>query len=165
MNVLSSSELILFQKAQEFLRNGNHSEARAILVSLNEESRAHPDVMEATLETHAQAQEWDAALAVAKSLCDQVPDSEFAWMYHACSLNELKRTAEAFDVLCLAAEKLPTVPIIPYNLACLACKLGRLKDASHWIRRASQVGGRAEVKLMALSDPDLAPLLDEVCSL
>lgn len=159
------SDHVLLQQAQELLRSGNHLEARTCLNSLSAEAKDHPDVLEASLEMHAQAGEWETSLDIAKILCQRVPDSEFAWMYHACSLNELKRTAEAFDVLCIAAEKFPQTPAIPYNLACCACKLGRFPEASRWLRKAAETGGRAEVKLMALSDPDFAPLLDEICSL
>ena len=93
------------------------------------------------------------------------PENEFAWLWLSCSLNELGRSQEAYDALVYAFHRLPKSPMIAYNLACCACRLKRLSDAWNWIAKAIEVGGRANVKLMALDDPDLAPLLDRICAL
>jgi hypothetical protein len=52
--------------------------------------------------------------------------------------------------------------IIRYNLACYACQLGNLKEARHWLKRAIDLAGTKQVKLMALEDPDLEPLCKQI---
>ena len=44
---------------------------------------------------------------------------------------------------------------IRYNLACYACRLGRLKEAWEWLEDAFELSDANQVKLMALDDPDL----------
>ena len=53
-------------------------------------------------------------------------------------------------------------PILPYNLACYECQLGRLEQAKVWLEQACKLGGRKQIKLMALQDPDLEPLWEEM---
>ncbi|HZO84674.1 MAG TPA: hypothetical protein VFC26_05645, partial [Verrucomicrobiae bacterium] len=53
------------------------------------------------------------------------------------------------------------VPTIPYNLACYACQLGRINDSRQWLKRALSVGGK-KIRSLALEDPDLQPLWDEI---
>jgi predicted Zn-dependent protease len=162
---LSPSDAAQLQAVQNLLRAGKPSEASCAVEKISREQFEHPEVLEVRLETCAQLQQWEPALALARSLCQAVPESEFGWLYQACSLDELHRIDEAFAVLLNAVEKLPNSPAIPYNLACCACKLGHLKVAAQWLARAAELGGRAEVKLMALSDPAFAPLLDDICAL
>ncbi|MGO8930194.1 MAG: tetratricopeptide repeat protein, partial [Limisphaerales bacterium] len=69
---------------------------------------------------------------------------------------------EARNVLLPVMDKLPKEYIIRYNLACYACQLGNLKEARHWLRKAIDLAGPNEVKLMALNDPDLEPLWKEI---
>jgi hypothetical protein len=59
-----------------------------------------------------------------------------------------------------AAVKLPNEAMIQYNLACYACQLGRTEDAREFLKRAMALDDSAKVKLMALDDPDLAPIWD-----
>jgi predicted Zn-dependent protease len=161
----STTDAVHLQAAQEHLKLGHHAEAHLELEQISAEHREHPDTLEAAWEVCAQSGKWERALELAKRLREVAPDRQLGWMYHACSLAELKRTQGALEILLSAFEKFPTAPTIPYNLACLSCKLGRLKDASRWLAKAIEIGGRAEVKLMALDDDDLAPLLDEICAL
>ncbi len=165
MKSFSPSDTVFLQGAQEFLKAGQHAEARAELEKIASEQQKHPDVLEARWEVCAQAAEWEIALELANLLCDMNPENQIGWMYRACSLDELKRAQEAFEVLLTAAERFPKAPTIPYNLACCACKLGRLKEASFWLAKAIENGGRAEIKLMALDDADLMPLLDQICAM
>jgi hypothetical protein len=54
---------------------------------------------------------------------------------------------------------LPELWEISYNLACYTCQLGRLDEARQWFHRALTLGDEKAIKLEALDDPDLAPLL------
>jgi Flp pilus assembly protein TadD len=165
MNPLSPADSIHLQAAQEHLQHGRHPDAGLEIDMISPEQRSHPDVLEARWEMSAQAGNWEATLEISRLLRQVAPESQNGWTYLACSLAELKRTQEAYETLSAAFERFPQVPMIAYNLTCFACKMGRLKDASRWLAKAMEIGGRAEVKLMALDDPDLAPLLDEICAL
>jgi hypothetical protein len=68
----------------------------------------------------------------------------------------------AWDALLPAFEKFPGEPIIPYNLACYACQMGKLDDARLWLDRAMKIADKREIKLMALNDEDLKPLRAEI---
>ena len=81
--------------------------------------------------------------------------------FPASSLGDLNRLQEARDMLRLAMEKFPSDEIIPYDLACVCCALGRLEEAHEWLRRAMDIGGK-EIRLRALGDPDLEPLWNEI---
>ena len=51
------------------------------------------------------------------------------------------------------------MPIIPYNLACYACQLGRdAAETMDWFERALLVGDAREMLEMALKDSDLEPV-------
>lgn len=165
MAALSPPDAPHVQSAQEFLKAGNHAGAQEALGLISPEHLQHPDVLEIRWELAANAGNWEEALLIAQTLCEHVPENEFAWMWRACSLNELARTQEAFDTLVIAFGKFPKTPTIAYNLACCACRMKRFEEGWRWLTKAIEIGGRAEVKLMALDDSDLAPLLDRICAL
>ena len=86
------------------------------------------------------------------------------WLHRAYAL---RRTpdgglAKAWDALLPAAEKFPKEPTVLYNLSCYACQMQQLDIARRWFKKALKVGGRENVKRMALADGDLQPLWDEI---
>jgi hypothetical protein len=40
----------------------------------------------------------------------------------------------------------------------LCCQLGNRKEALKWIKKAIDLAGKKDIRLMALDDPDLEPL-------
>jgi tetratricopeptide (TPR) repeat protein len=74
------------------------------------------------------------------------------------ALSELGRTQEAWENLDTASRKFPRSAEIHYKLACYACKLGRLEDASKSLEQVFDLGETKKLKLMALDEPDLEPL-------
>ena len=64
-----------------------------------------------------------------------------------------------------AVKKFPEASLIPYNLACYACQLGDPAEARQWLRKAIARGERDEIKRLALNDPDLAVLREEIAQL
>jgi hypothetical protein len=49
-----------------------------------------------------------------------------------------------------------------YNLACYACKTGKLAEARRWLRKSMDVAGVDAVKTIALRDSDLELLWQEI---
>jgi hypothetical protein len=70
--------------------------------------------------------------------------------------------AQAWGALLPAAEIFPDDPVIAYNLSCYACQLNELDASRVWLKRAIKIGGKDEIKKMALDDVDLKPLWPEI---
>lgn len=124
--------------------------------------QSHPDVLEVRCTLGAVERRWEAVLAAAEVLLASAPDRCSGWVDRSYSLHELKRTQEAWDKLLPAVRLFPGVHIIPFNLACYACQLGRMKEAREWLAAAMKVSRRDIILAMALSDLDLEPLWPEL---
>ena len=118
--------------------------------------------LEVRLHLHAREKKWDACVDVACAIIDADPTRPDGWIHRSFALHELKQTQHALDRLLPVADKFPTVWTIPYNLACYACQLSRLDEARTWLQRALKLGGKDTIKRMALNDPDLEPLWEEI---
>jgi len=102
------------------------------------------------------------AAEVARGISEMLPDNSWGWIHWAYSLHELKRTKEAQGVLLPVADKFPDEYMIQYNLACYACQLGELKEALQGLVKAIDCAGEEDVRQMALDDPDLEPLWNQL---
>jgi Flp pilus assembly protein TadD len=141
---------------------GNPREAAAELAQLAPAVQAHPEVLEARWRLCAAERRWADALAVARAQVTVAPDDPTGWVNQSYALHELRRTAEARDLLLPKAAEFPRQSIIPYNLACYACQLGDLEEARRWLRRFLQLRSKDELRRLALNDPDLRPLWPEI---
>ena len=101
---------------------------------------------------------------VARKLLRRAPDRVSGWLHHAYALRRAPEGGleKAWEALKPAAEKFPKEPIIPFNLSCYACQMRQLDEARLWLKRALKIGGKEKIKQMALGDPDLQPLWDEI---
>jgi len=143
---------------------GSIAEAKVELERIAPVLRHHPDVLEVRWRIHAQEKNWEEGLAAAEKLVEVAPQRSAGWLHRAYALRRAQRGGlqAAWDVLLPAVEKFPKEPIIPYNLSCYACQLGRLDQARQWLQRAVKVAGKEKIKFMALNDDDLAPLWEEI---
>jgi tetratricopeptide (TPR) repeat protein len=141
---------------------GNFSEARAELHRISTPNRDHPQVLAEEWRIYATEKQWLPALEVARRLIEVAPEIAAGWINQSYSLHEMKLTHEARDQLALVAEKFPAVSTIPYNLACYACQLGNPVEARQWLDKAIEISGSEDIKRMALSDPDLQPMWEEI---
>ena len=148
--------------AQGWFELGNCIEVTEELEQITPEMRGHPSVLEVRYHIYAAAKKWEYAAEIARAISEMVSDSPFGWIHHAYALHELKLTQEARNVLLPAVDKFPKEYIIRYNLGCYACQLGNLKEARDWLKQASDLASTKQIKLMALSDPDLELLWKEI---
>ena len=148
--------------AEGWLGLGNHHEAQEELERISPELRAHPNVLEMRWKVHAAAGQWEQAAGTARELTIQLPEDSSGWIHQAYSLHELKRTQEAWDVLHPQADQFPKQYLIRYNLACYACQLGDLKMALDLLKKAMKLAGKKVIRAMALQDPDLKPLWNQI---
>jgi Flp pilus assembly protein TadD len=143
---------------------GDAVEAEAELDRITHERQTHPDVLEVRWIVLAQNRRWDAALETARTLVKRAPHRCSGWLHQAYSLRRAGKDGlqQAWKALLPVYEKFPREPTIPYNLSCYACQMDQLEEARAWLRRALKIGGKEKVKQMALGDPDLQPLWEEI---
>jgi len=143
---------------------GNPAEARLELAGISKRRWRHPAVLEARWLICAHEKIWREALGVAEAEVAVLPDAISGWLHRAYALRRVKGggLAQAWDALLPAAEKFPTEAVVPFNLACYACQLDQLDTARIWLRRALEIGGKDDIKKMALDDDDLKPLWGEI---
>lgn len=161
---LSPPETFHLSAALGWIELGLKGEARHELNQL-EHCREHPDVIETWWKLLSEEQDWTAALSCAKRLLQAAPDRSSAWISYSFALHELKRTREAFEHLHSVANRFSDQFIIPFNLACYQCQLGDHTEAMRWLRRAASIADPRSIRSMALEDPDLAPLREQVSRL
>jgi predicted Zn-dependent protease len=147
-----------------WLELGNPGEAKAELAQISPAAQGHPNVLEVRWLVCAEQKAWTEALAVARALVEAAPDRATGWLHQAYALRRIPEGSvkSAWDALLPAAEKFPAEPTIFYNLACYACQMQELDTARQWLKRALDVGGWERMKAMALADPDLEPLWEEI---
>jgi len=147
-----------------WLELGVPSEAEAELAHVSAARQNHPDILEVRWVILAQTRRWDASLKVAQALQHRAPNRSSGWLHQAYSLRRMsdEGVKQAWNVLLPAYSKFPREPTIPYNLSCYACQMHQFDEARAWLRRAIKIGDRAKIKQMALDDPDLQPLWDEI---
>ena len=148
--------------AAGWLELGSPLEARAELLRISEAHQQRREVLELHWRICAEEKDWPTALAVARQLVQVDPDNPTGWIHQSYCLHELKRTDEARQLLLKVEGKFSRISTIAYNLACYACQLGQPDEARRWLNRAMQLEGKDRIKAMALADPDLAPMLDEI---
>lgn len=145
-----------------WLELDNIAEAFLELDRISSPAQGHPDVLLLRWELLARQKNWTQALEIARTLVQIAPERGDSWIKHSYALHELKRTQEAWDSLFSVCEHFPNICTVPYNLACYACQLNQKEAALAWLRRAMLVGGKENVRKMALADQDLRPLWPEI---
>jgi len=144
---------------------GDLASARDELAQISNEAKNHPALVLVQGEYHFAAKEWEELLPLAERMLGEFPRLDVLWINRSYALHELKRTQEALGALLPAAEKFPKHWLIRYNLACYCAQLGRLPESLEWLNRAIALADKPEIKTMALADPDLKPLRDEILGL
>jgi len=156
-----------FSAAIGWLELGLPAESRAELALITPALQDHPDVLEARWLVAAEEKQWEEGLQIARALLRQAPKRSSGWLHQAYALRRCPdgSVAKAWDALLPAFDRFPKEPIIPYNLSCYACQMQQLATARLWIKRAAAIGGTEKIKQMALQDPDLEQLWEEIKAL
>ena len=143
---------------------GNPTEAEAELAQLRPSLQKHPDVLELRWMIAADQGHWKDGLKIADALVDVAPERASGWLHRAYALRRVDTGGlqMAWNALLPIVPKFPNEPTISYNLSCYACQMKQLDAARAWLKRALAIGGKENVKKMALEDPDLEPLWGEI---
>src|SRR5687767_3255852 len=107
---------------------GNPTEALNELDQISAELQSNPQVLEVKWQIFARIEAWDKSLPIAQEFCKAAPGLPQGWLHQAVSLYRLSRTQEAWDLLLPLAPKFPRSWIIPYDLSCYACQLGKVNE-------------------------------------
>ena len=160
MKPLEPPESFHLSAAVGWLELGSHLEANEELEKITPQLQVHPDVLTVRWQIYAKGEQWAGAFEIARTLVEQVPDESFGWIHQAYALRRMPGGGinQAWDALLPAADKFPKEALIPYNLSCYASQMGQLDQAKQWLQRAIELSDPMQIKLMALSDPDLQPL-------
>lgn len=158
MAEFSLADIRRLEAAEGWLGLGNQAEARAELDEVTPAMREHPLTLHFRWRVHAEARQWEAALAAATTLTGLQPKDARTWVNRSFALHELKRTLEARDGLLPVLDRFPQNALMRYNLACYESQLGNLDQAAEWLRQALALPGSTDLKALARQDPDLAPL-------
>jgi tetratricopeptide (TPR) repeat protein len=164
MEPLDLPDLHHLNAALGWLELGNHLEANEELENITPTLRSHPAVLELRWQIYAKVGNWVACLDLAAAMVALAPEFATGWIYRAYSLRRAPGggLAPAQTVLLQAWPMFPSEPLIPYNLACYACQLGKLKEAWDWLEEAFDIGDAEKLKLKALDDHDLEQLWAEI---
>ena len=151
-----------WQSAVGWLGLANYLEALQELGKISRQQQTQPAVLCLRCKIYAAAGHWELASKVARGLTLVEPEDSFGWIQLAYALHELKRTEEAYEVATSAVSKFAEEGTLPYNLACYACRLGKLREAMQWLEQAIEVDGKNEIRHLALDEPDLEPLWADI---
>lgn len=168
MKPLEPPDSIYLRAAEGWLGLGDHIEANEELEKITPQLRTHPDVLEMRWHIYAKENKWEACADIARAVTKIAPERPDGWVHLAYSLRRAKGGGlqAAWDALLPVAEKFPKVTIIPYNLSCYAAQMNRLDGARDWLKKAFAIGRKTkcfdQIRLMALNDPDLKPLWDQI---
>ena len=164
MPLLEPPDTHYFAAAVGWLELGNVAEAEAELAQIGPAQQNLPEVLELRWLLCAEQKNWAAGLEAARALLDRAPERPSGWLHQAYALRRVAdgSVRKAWDALLPAFDKFPKEFLISYNLACYACQMQDMETARLWLQRAGQISGKQKVNQMALSDPDLKPLWNEI---
>ena len=156
------------RSAVGWLELGSPEDALLDLESMSPPGQKHVDAIETRWLALAELKRWEPATEVARQLIAAAPDRSIGWLHHAYALRRSSKGSvlAAYNALSPVAEKFPKEAIIPYNLACYTCQLERdPSETLALLKQAIAAGKRKEILAMALKDPDLEPLRQEIAKL
>ena len=148
--------------AEGWLELGLPGECLRELARLSPGARDAVDSLNLLWQAHAACRDWPAALEVGRALAEAHPADCSGWIQRSFALHELGRTTEAMDALAPAVDMFPEHPLVRYNMACYACRLGDLEAARAWLRGVARLKGVAYVQGLAAGDADLGALRGEI---
>ncbi len=163
-DALPTPDIHHLRAAQGWMELGCRTEAEFELAHVSLGHRHHPEVLETEWQLCAARFDWERGVVVGELLVTLHPERADGWLHRAYALRRAQNggLTRARESLLPAVEHFPDEPVIPYNLACYAAQLGELDEARRWLRRAFIVGRFETIQTMALSDPDLTPLWEEI---
>ena len=146
--------------AQGYVELGMFVEASDELEGIASEHRSHPVVLAFRYDIYCQLEKWTHAEVVARHLVKVSPEDSGYWVNWAYATRRCQSIEAAKQIL-LDAEKLyPKDAQIQFNLGCYASQMENPEEAKRRVAAAISLEGKYQ--MIALEDPDLEPLWDEI---
>jgi hypothetical protein len=161
---LSPSALQQIRFAEGWLGLGNAEEAGKAIAELSAVEASQPDVLALKWSIDASRDQWEDAHRVALIQLETDSDDVRGWIKQSYALRRMPNGGIriAMEALLPALQKFPKEMLIPYNLACYQCQLGDLEEVRSHLRVALKGGERRQWLALALDDPDLKPIRDDL---
>jgi len=139
--------------AQGFLELGDPDSAWEELESIPAEDRAHPIALRLRVYIYREKMKWMEMAEISRHLTEIEPEQSEHWTNRAWAEQRHLGLEAAEETLLRARDSFPADPLIHYNLACYAAKLGRVDEAK--IRLGKAIELAPHFKELALEDEDL----------
>ena len=159
---LEQADVFHLRAASGWIGLGDLDSARAELSQISPWQRLHPEVLLVHGEFFFADEDWEALVELSVVLLEKFPKQEPLWIQRSYALHELQRTQEAFDQLLPATRKFRKSWLVRYNLACYCARLGNPAEALRLLCTAMELANVAQIKAMALDDPDFAELREKI---
>ena len=157
MKDLEPPDIHFVNAAQGWLELNNPAEAQDELDKVSD-FKSHLIVMELQWQIYARTKAWNKAVDTADAIVTTHPKSPFGWIHLAFALHELRKTADAYEVLKPVLDRFPKEWLMRYNMACYAVQMGRLDEGKTWLEQANAIGDKKEIAELMATDSDLEPL-------
>jgi len=148
------------QRADGYLDLGMPTGAEKELAAIPDEHRSHIACRKIQLRLLLLRQAWAPAAELAQQLRDEEPHDAGLWVHLAYARRRVSGLDDAYSVLKTALDRFPREAIIPFNLACYECRLGRNDEALTFLERAFEL--EPGFRDVATEDEDLKPLWDKL---
>lgn len=165
MTLLNPPDSHHWQAAQGWLELDAPEEASCELDLIHPSFANLPEILSLRWEIASALKDWNTALEIGENLVQRHPDFLPGWIQRSFAFHEKGLTEEAYFSLRPAWDKFPDCDLIPYNLACYECCLGKCTEAVRWIRYAIQLAGKDCIRERSMEDPDLVNIIAEILRL
>jgi len=168
MEPIGPPESLHLRAAEGWLGLGDFESAIEELERISADFQTHPDVLATRYCVSAARKDWGGCVEIGQRLVEQEPNQSFGWINRSYAIRRAPggSVQSAYDALSPAVERLADLEQVTFNLACYACQLGRLEEASEWLAKAFAAAahsGRLKLRQQeALADADLQPLWNEI---
>jgi len=136
-----------------FLELGDPDSAWEELELIPPEERADPVVLRMRVEIYKVKERWMEMAEIARHLTEIQPEQSDHWISRAWAERRHVGLKTAELTLLKALEGFPDESIIHYNLACYACRQGRIEEAKERLAKAIELD--PNFRELALKDEDL----------
>ena len=143
-----------------YIEQGMFQEAQAELEEIDPLCGLLPEILAARIPHYRALEKWDLMAIVAKKLAEWNPEEPANFIDWADAAMRGESIRQAHAILTRAACLHPNDGTIQFNLACYEGQMGNLGLARAHLKRAIEI--EAKFRLMALEDPDLEPLWEEI---
>ena len=148
------------QAAVGYLELGMLVEANEEIENLAPELKSSSAVLGVRVEIYRAAEKWSLMEVVARELWKRHQDEPVYWNDVAWAVRRADSIKAAHSILLDAVERFPGDAMTHFNLGCYSCQLGDIDQAKERVRKAIELD--AKFKMLALDDPDLEPMWDNM---